>query len=196
MSGGKIVTAFSAPLFIGSDQRSRLITMGRNQLQAELSIQNVNWGNVLSRVEQRTAALDDYVASIRREAHLQSTLRKRVGLLAIMGFAPFLTAVVATVLLMSGTISSENGQTLAGFVVAGCILVTVLALIAITHVALQSAFHANLLERSAEERSMRFVNATLELLGSDALIGAQVIEHFRYCGLGDYFQNIKVEYER
>jgi hypothetical protein len=194
MSRGKMVVGFAAPLLGESNQRASFTIMGQDQLQAELSLANIDWNPILARVEERTAALDRYVASIRREDHSWSTLRRRIASLAVMGLVPFLAALAAVLLLISGIVSSENGQTLAGFVIVGCVLVALLALLAVVHVALQAAFHSHLLERSAEERSMSFAHATIELWHSNALVGRQVIQHFRsYGGLRDYFQNIRID---
>jgi hypothetical protein len=177
--------------FLGqSNQRVIFSFMGEDQLQAELSLAKINWNPILTQVEERTAALDRYVASIRKEDHSWSTLRKRMASLFIMGFVPFLAALVSALLLGFGVISSENEKALAGFVIIGCGFVVLLALSAIVHVALQGAFHAHLLRRSAEERCWSFANATVELYRSDSIVGRGIVQHFRSKGLGDYFQEI------
>lgn len=189
-----VVARFEEPLKAEGHTRDCFATMGRDELMARLSEANLSYEATLSRVIQKTAALDAYVASIDSDDFSSSTLRRKIRSLALMGLGPFLVGVVTVVLLLSGEVTSENGQILSGVLLIGAGLIVLLSLISVVHVALKAALHAQLREGAAEKSCFMFAEATIELYGKDSLLGAQVIDHFRrYAQLSRFFQsNIKV----
>jgi hypothetical protein len=159
--------------------RSYYTTAERREIDEEISAARIDLTSVIARVEEKTTALDRYVRTIRKEDHSRLALTKKIVSLLVMGLVPLIVALSVLLAFVLGYVVSENGRILAGFILVGCGLVVVLAIVSTVHVALQAAFHSRLLEKVAEERCSAFSMATIDFLRMDRPAGMRLIQHFR-----------------
>lgn len=183
-----VVARFVSPLEADEHVRNRFLMMEQDELVRRLAEANLNCEAILFRVTEKAAALDSYVASIDPGDFSSGVLRRKIRSLAVMGGVPFLIGMATLALLLSGDVTSKNGQIFAGVVLIGSGLVVLLSLISVVHVALKAALHAQLKETEAKKSCSMFAEATIELYGRDSLLGSQVLEHFRrYAQLRRFF---------
>jgi hypothetical protein len=144
-------TNLSVSRLVYHDEKDELLSLSDAQLHDELVGFHIDAAPLIAEVTERANALDQYVELVRQTNASRPPLRRRLRLLGIMGIAPLVAAAITAALLWVGVIESANAKAFAGFMILGCGAISVLALLACVHVALEAYTEETLLRARAEQ---------------------------------------------